>query len=342
MDELIRELSPKLKEALAQHAKGGEAESGNWWIDILKNPDILLAIRGGYFNAYHNGQSILKIGPGVNSVDEPTMKLHYKYLLKPNVKPENVSFDGAKFGRKADELVQTKYTPGHTLKQIVATADLYAGTEKRGVHAIAKENANVVDLEIAFSRRDRKVSFAEPTDEAPTLGQKKKRSEWSTFRMDLAAIHPGGPTGARIVFFEAKCADNVELWTLSKETSSETPLIEVVKQIRRYETFLKNAEVSLIEAYTNVCKQLREFREQGWVRKLDDLASEVAEDKIRLSIHPQVFLLIFGFDDDKRNGKNFKRRMAPLKDDASLKGRVIERGNPSNFNLVMNTALGVR
>jgi hypothetical protein len=211
------------------------------------------------------------------------MKLHYKYLLRPNVKPEIIGFDGKRFGCSPDELVQVEYMPGRTLQELVATANRYAGAEKRGVHAIAKANTNVVDLEIAFSRGGQNVAFAEPGDDAPMPEQPNKRSQWSTFRMDLAAVHPGGPTGARVVFFEAKCADNVELWELTKKVPSEPPVIKVDEQIRRYELFLKNAEASLIKAYTNLCKQLIDFQKQGWVRKPDALVARVANNELHLS-----------------------------------------------------------
>jgi hypothetical protein len=65
------------------------AEPGkNWWKEVLANENLLLAVRGGYLNAYAQGQSIFKIGAenetGIDNDGNPVVSIHYKYLLEPS------------------------------------------------------------------------------------------------------------------------------------------------------------------------------------------------------------------------------------------------------------------
>jgi hypothetical protein len=74
---------------------------------------------------------------------------------------------------------------------------------------IAAQNSTVVDLEVAFTE----------TSEAG--------GDVRAFRIDLAALHLDGDSKAKLVFYEAKRADDIRLRTGSKGDA------EVVTQMER-------------------------------------------------------------------------------------------------------------
>jgi hypothetical protein len=184
---------------------------------------------------------------------------------------------------------------------MIRTASHYAGEEKQGVHKIAKNEPKVVDLEIAF-RRD---------------GDPDKKS--TAPRMDLAILIPWKTGEARLVFCEAKCANNL-------------PVKALVKQIRGYEAFIHDNTNDLRVAYIEVCRTLKTLHGPRGSRKLDDLVHHVADEKVLLSIHPNVYLLVFGFDADQKKGA-LKKKRAKLGAESFLGNRIIAKGNPGAFSL---------
>jgi hypothetical protein len=192
MTEFKRYLSDELLGALNKLADP-EAPP-NWWQEVLDSKDLHLAVRGGYLNAYAQGQSVFKIGPGLDN-GNPVVSINYKYLLEPSLAPgkEYIRFNGKSFLVKPGDVICTNYEPGHTLPRLIAAASRYAEEEKKGVHVIAGKNPTVVDLEIAFT----------PTGEALEHSR--------ALRIDLAALHPDGEDKAKLVFYEAKRAGDSRL-----------------------------------------------------------------------------------------------------------------------------------
>jgi hypothetical protein len=150
-------------------------------------------------------------------------------------------------------------------------------------------------------------------------------------RMDLALLVPWKSGGARLFFCEAKCADNVGLWKLEKKSAEETRRIAVVSQIANYEEFICKNEKTLIDAYVSVCQTLIELRKQGLKRKLDPLIEGVAEG-MSLTVNPRVYLLVYAFGRDEKNGV-LKNRLETLHAKDKLGDRVIAKGNARNFRL---------
>src|SRR5262245_12315221 len=120
-----------------------------WWKDVVKHPQLSIAIRDSYLNVYHKGQSIFKIWYRKNGLVGLT---HFKYLIgKPS---------GSKYRMFADDKFDidkvppiTKYERVKTLKQLISNAGVYALDEKNDVHKLVREpvNGDVIDLEIALS-----------------------------------------------------------------------------------------------------------------------------------------------------------------------------------------------
>lgn len=207
--------------------------------------------------------------------------------------------------------MQQEYRAKKTLPHLIRTATRFAGAEKSGVHAISRNEPKVIDLEIAF-----------PSSSV--------ESEQSVPRMDIAVLVPNSDGSASIVFCEAKCADNKELWTLEVDNKDPSKSqILVCAQIKKYERFIRENKEVLIEAYLDVCKALVEMS-RGITRAPDALIAEVAAKRVRLSIHPNIFLLVFDFDDDQKKGA-VKRRLNALKEQSV---QVIAKGDPKSFRLV--------
>lgn len=300
-----------------------DSPADNWWKEVLESKDLLLAVRGGYLNAYVKGQSVFKIAFDKSGSDgiQPRLAIHYKYLVKPELEKKDpyVSFDGKAFDLKPTAIVNTEYESKLTLPQLIKTAARFAGAEKSGVHKIAKKEPKVVDLEIAFTRAGENGDLSAP-------------------RMDLAVLVPGEKKGVvDLVFCEAKCANNGELWNLEKLKKGEQGAASaprstaVIAQIKKYEQFIKaedNRE-SLINSYVRVCKNLVEISGQTPARQVDDLVKQVADEKLKLSIYPHVYLLVYDFDQDQRDGRLKKKRQELHEQGV----RTIAKGKPNDFQL---------
>jgi hypothetical protein len=154
-------------------------------------------------------------------------------------------------------------------------------------------------------------------------------------RMDLAVLIENSK-GASVVFCEAKCADNVELWKpAEKKNLAEEPHVAVVSQIRKYETFIGDPDNNegLIDAYVCVCQTLIHLRKHG----LDPLVEGVAANRkaanwIPLTIHPHVYLLVYGYGKDEKNGV-LGNRLETLRHKENLGDRLIAKGKADQFTL---------
>lgn len=315
---------------LAGLKKLADSPADNWWKEVLESKDLLLAVRNGYLNAYVKGQSVFKVSFDKAGSDgsQPRLAIHYKYLVKPELENKDpyVSFDGKAFDLDPKTIVNTEYASKLTLPQLIKTAARFAGAEKSGVHKIARKEPKVVDFEIAFTKAGENGDLSAP-------------------RMDVAILVPGKSGGAELVFCEAKCADNRELWNLEKLPKGEKslPSLErstaVIAQIKKYEQFIraKENQDSLIDGYVSVCRNLVELSNQYRGRQVDDVVRHVAEGKLELSIHPHVYLLIYDFDEDQKKGR-LKEKQQEL-DKAGVK--IIAKGKPGDFQLA-NDILRVR
>ena len=322
MSEFGRWLSSECVSALQALSRNA---TENWWKEVLANPDLFLALRGGYLNAYVKGQSIFKIGSergnGLDQDGAPRVSIHYKYLVQPDLGKRDpyIWFDGQQFAVKPSDVVQTTYEPNITLPRLIKTASRFCGPEKAGVHEIAKNERKIIDLEIALSQSSDEGSSAP--------------------RMDLAVLIPNGPSHASLVFCEAKCADNVELWTLEKEKKNESGIrnLSIVAQIEKYKKYISNDRnrQNLITSYVEVCKTLTNLHSQGWSRAPDPLIARVAKEEVALSIHPHVYLLVYGYTAEQRDGE-LGKQLDVLRADDKLGKRIIAKGNATNFSLAQD------
>ena len=134
----------------------------------------------------------------------------------------------------------------------------------------------------------------------------------------------------RLVFHEAKHFANTEL----RAAPDRTP--PVIDQIRRYEATIGRHEDRLASHYVEVCRSLvaidamrRSAAEKlggnHAVPELHPLIQRVAEGNA-LQIDPELRLVIFGFDEDQKNGAVWKRHLSRLQE-ALGAARVYAVGN---------------
>src|SRR6267378_2607551 len=158
-----RGLTQKSLEALQELS---DSSADNWWKEVLESKSLLLAVRGGYLNAYVKGQSVFKIGFEKDGAGggQPRLAIHYKYLIKPDLEKKDpyVSFDGRTFALDPSTIVNTAYESKLTLPQLIKTASRFSGAEKSGVHKIAQNEPKVVDLEVAFTQAGEESGLSAP------------------------------------------------------------------------------------------------------------------------------------------------------------------------------------
>lgn len=288
MSQFSRGISPEFVSRL-----NAEYEAGGWWRSIADDQDLFVAIRKDYINVYLNGNSLLKLKlEGGDLVGET----HYKYLLAPESKQPYIRMAG---GQAQINSHAGMFLPGFShLPDIKRAADAYYGDEKRGVHQIVMSNPNVLDVEIAFG------------------SENEQTGKNTAKRIDFAALRRQS-SGLTVVFYEAKLFASQEL------RKKGTP---VLRQIQRYDSFLRRERDAIIESYRTVCENIVAL---DGVRNRYAPLQNVIHDLATLSIQEDVRLVVFGFDDDQKNGANWAIHKQNLT--AALGDRLLLKGKAKDF-----------
>lgn len=274
------------------------------WEEILDDSDLFIAIRDGYVNVYYQGCSIFRISYKNGGLVPET---HYKYLVSPNVQNPYVLWEGDRpaIADRVNEIL----IHGFDLASLKKSSSAYAGDEKEGVHDILKSNRNVIDVEVALS----------PEAEAEEAGQaRKEKGRRVANRIDFAAIQKKDDK-ACVVFFEAKRFDNSELRSRKHEPA-------VFEQIRKYEAFITNNRLDVERSYRSVCKNMVELVQTN---RYDPLVSEVADSPEKLTVDPEVLLVVFGYDADQEGGEVWKEHKEALS--KYFQSRLLMKGSPRGF-----------
>ncbi len=187
MTEFKKGLSQEFIDAL-----GVLAKTNCWWRDVLLDPTLLIGIRNEALDVYWHGQALFY----ATYNGRVRVNTHVKYLLDPD-RSDRVPLNEDGSVTLLTEPMIKDYVGRETLEKMKRAADLFAGDEKRGVHAIALVNKDVIDVEIQLDARGL-------LDEK---GLPLKRKEP---RIDIAALEMTG-NGFELVFWEAKLFANKEL-----------------------------------------------------------------------------------------------------------------------------------
>jgi hypothetical protein len=275
----------------------------NHWDEIVRDRDLFIAIRDESINIYFQGCSLFKI----SFKGELFLETHYKYLVRPNLKEPYLTWVGdappvADLGKKI--LTNTFH-----IASLKKSSRWYAEREKAGLHKVLKDNPNIVDVEVVLSHK---------SDDMASVEDGSGTSRRVADRIDFAAVQKkDGLTS--IVFFEAKRFANREL-------RSDQPPPPVVRQIKKYETFIQKHRLEMENSYRRVCANLVEL---SLPDRYDPCVRAVAANPERLTIDPQVRLVVFDFDEDQRVGKKWGKHRIRLDD--YLGDRLLLKGSPSDF-----------
>jgi hypothetical protein len=276
-----------------------EYDQGNWWRSIMSDRDLYLGIRDDSLNVYYKGNSLLRLRLAGEVLQA---EVHYKYLLHPEAKPTYIEFTGGRrAGRLGDDLFLNALDPAF----LKLASTWYAREEKQAVHEILRSNPNIVDVEIALA------------------GGREGSDRQSAKRIDFAAIQPRD-NGLQLVFFEAKHFANLEL------RASGEAIPSVIRQIRGYEKLLSDHQADIEKTYRIVCENLCKLH--GVREEVKALAERVVSGT-PFSVNLLPRLVIFGFDDDQKNGKVWSVHRAKLEDGTNGlgAGRVLLRGSAKGF-----------
>lgn len=270
-----------------------EYEKGGWWNRFVDDEEVFIAIRKNSVNAYYRGCSLLKLDWKAGAI---VGEVHYKYLVRPSLRKAYLRVTDGKV-HLPDDAKKLFLDSVESIGDLKKSAQPYAGEEKIGVHDILRFNYNILDVEIAFGADENDPSVP---------------------RLDFAAIAETDD-GPNMIFFEAKRFDNQEL-----RAAGDT-IPKVVRQIDNYSTRLAANASEVISSYRRVCHNLRSLHGIG-VRnpQRHALIEGIADGSRELWPDNRPVLIVFGFDEDQRDGKRWKPHREKLR--AELKGRVIFKG----------------
>lgn len=247
-----------------------ERKEAGWWSQFVDDKDLFLAIRDNQVHVYFQGCRLIS----VEWNGKLAAKTHYKYLLRPAMKPEYVDVVDGKPCFDANAY----FADYLSVKELKKAATVYAEDEKEGVHKILRRNPHILDVEVA-------------------IGGGKGQ-------IDFAALQKGKAGQTHIVFYEAKHFGNKGL------RSEKHRMSAVVEQIDRYRGLLKRHRASIEDSYLLVSKNLCDL--EG-VRDRNPKRHDLLRGTSRFIIEEEPGLVVFGFDEDQKSGSVWGKHKAELK-----------------------------
>ena len=279
-----------------------EYDKFGWWCRLVDDPDVFIAIRDNYVNAYYRGCSLAKLS--WQAQDKAIVgAVHYKYLLHPSAPNEYVEVvDGkAKLPGDMSTWFLRDLSDVGSLKKAVLP---YSGAEKTGVHDILKANANIVDVEVAFGKDEHEAG-------AP--------------RLDFAALRKH-ERRTKLTFFEAKHFDN-------KALRAQHGKPDVIQQMDTYSRKLQENCDAVRCGYQRVCHDLLSLSGVARQYKQHHNMLRYVVDGLPLEVDIEPVLVVFGFDADQKDGRVWRPHREKLEQElggsrVSFKGdsRELKKG----------------
>jgi hypothetical protein len=273
----------------------------HWWKEAAEDKNVIPAIRDEYLNVYYKGNSLWKVKRGVRGLGVST---HVKYLVRSNGS-DYVSSTVDAAGQLRPMRDNISLVSISTLSNLKPISKTYTSEEKSGVHKIALNHYNVIDLEIAFTTEAAAEDKGQPV-----------------LRLDLAAL-VGKDSKPILVFFEAKRFQDPRLWSKSRP--------EVVAQMALYEELLGQHRDALIQSYRTVCGNLLRLHgvhNQSPERR--EILTRAETNGVEIETKPS--LLIFGYDDANAKSDRWKKQRKLLVEILG-KNRVLAAGSANNIRL---------
>lgn len=285
--------NPKFLDALNDLRKDPES----FWSHMVEDKDLFIGIRNESINVYYQGNSLAKITFYKGQVKYST---HYKFLINPDINNPYIETEGDIF--QTQKLIGAFISSIKQINLIKRAINVYSGEEKSGVHTISLKASNVLDVEIALEKENVEDNIGRKT----------------TDRIDFLRVEEHN-CQLRLVFYETKHYSNKEI-RASKE--NDAPVLD---QLKRYEKSLEKHKADIITSYKLVCQNLQKLNIIGNRLNISSIA-----DGNSFEIDPWPRLVIFGFDQDQKDGIIFKFHMDKLK--SKIGKRLIIKGGAKSFN----------
>jgi hypothetical protein len=318
MTEFSKELGEELRDCLQRET--------TWWPDVKKHPDLAIAVRNKYLNVYSNGQSIFKVGTRSGNLWAET---HYKYLLS-QATPEYRSFRNNKFSTDGLSYIKDYQGP-KTLNQLIGNANVYAGDEKKNVHAIIRSpaNSNVIDLEVSFTTQ---LKSGQGGPEAE-IEAEKETEKTGIDRIDIVALESKSENLISIVFYEVKTFNDPRL---RAEKNAE-----VIGQLNDYERAICGAgDENIKKAYHQVCCDLVCLdRPVGNPGQISPLIRKAAKDLDIIEVDNKPRLIIVDYERDQWEGRVWQNHLKKLTDEVGI-NRVIGWGEAGRVKIGPDRLVG--
>ena len=277
--------------------------SGSWMRDLLcewapsGTPGSLrLAVRNGYLNFYHFGQSVSKVEFPKRG-ETATASIHHKYVR--NAEGQTYLKIHTAEGLDVTGRKTCKWGGSAMLASWIAKAAGHANCEKRHIDTLLDRSPKVIDLEIAL----------------PARGDKR-----SAPRIDIAALE-GPSDGHRpcIVFWEVKRINDARL------RSEGVP--KVVEQIGAYEEYVRSVPQLFENAYRENCRILCKFHRIAsdlWeTPPLDPLISAVAGGEyVEVDAEPRLLIV-----EDECPKSNWDHHLSKLTSCLTDRVRLAQEGD---------------
>lgn len=256
----------------------------------IKKGDVFPAIRENCIDFYYYNSKLFEY--------DGTFKTHPKFAFVPE-----------KYGTQSisqnDEIpsIANFYNGYENIKE---RAKLYSSLEAMGVYDICKrgniynnDEYIVLDIEVAFTEQTNDTNI-EPEGTINQLEHNRKQNRIDVLLYNIKERN--------LLFVEAKHFINKEI------RSSLEP--DVVNQINRYNDIIENRKDEIIKAYSTYIENMNEIFE------LNLPTPETISEKCGL--------IIFGFDNDQKNGKLEESIIVKLKQ-ADVK--VYAKGDTKNISV---------
>lgn len=190
-----------------------EYEKDGWWTRLVSDKKLFVGIRENCLNVYFKGASVLELRCVKGRL---VGKAHFKYLINQtrDARSDYVQFTDGEFAPVAVKESYRDLTVD--MARIKTSAAQHQGPEKHGVHDIACQNENVIDVEIAVPGEKRRMDFAALRHEDDEL---------------------------RLIFYEAKLYRELNVG-------------KVVGQVEQYQTILSRRKEEIEESYRCVRSNL--------------------------------------------------------------------------------------
>lgn len=265
----------------------------SWWQDLLQSwapsgsplngqRQLRLAIRDGYLNFYHRGQSVARVS--LDGLGHPRLEVHHKYVFDDASGQAYMTLSDRDVRYKSGNNSKAPYQGLRTIAEWTKRADSYSGYEKAGVECVVAANPNVIDLEMGIPW------WPEQAEDAGTPERDGKYAP----RMDMIALENGSNGHVNVVFWEAKTLRD------SRLRSKTNP--EVIRQLALYHAYLNRPVYrdAVAKAYSETCKLLETFHKmatelpgESELPPLGDLVSRIASGGESPVVDPVPRLLIF-------------------------------------------------